>query len=131
MSLVRVALLSVDASILIDVLKGIVHETPLTAMIAFSHCISACKQPTVNRGVARGVANSPEQSIRFCSERDTSFPVALKCCPSSDPVALKDQQDPHWPWEGEKGGVTAELNTIQCRALGQALQLIMNLQSAL
>ena len=41
--------------------------------------------------------NTPEQSIRFCSERETSFPVALKCCPSRDPVVLKAQHEPHWP----------------------------------
>ena len=35
---------------------------------------------------------------RFCSDRETSFPYFLKCCPSRDPVAEKDQQDPHWPW---------------------------------
>ena len=40
---------------------------------------------------------SPEQSMRFCSESETSLPVALKCCPSRDPVVLNAQQEPHWP----------------------------------
>ena len=39
--------------------------------------------------------NLVEQSTRFCSESDTSFPVFLKCCPSREPVAEKAQQDPH------------------------------------
>ena len=37
------------------------------------------------------------QSIKFCSESDTSFPVLRKCCPSRDPVVLNDQQEPHLP----------------------------------
>ena len=41
------------------------------------------------------VWDSLEQSTRFCSERETSFPVALKCCPSRDPVVLNAQQEPH------------------------------------
>ena len=41
--------------------------------------------------------NVLEQSTRFCSERDTSLPVALKCCPSKEPVVLKAQQEPHTP----------------------------------
>jgi len=39
----------------------------------------------------------PEQSSRFCSLRETSFPVFLKCCPSSDPVALNAQELPNSP----------------------------------
>lgn len=30
-----------------------------------------------------------------CSESDTSFPVALKCLPSREPVVPKAQQEPH------------------------------------
>ena len=39
----------------------------------------------------------PEQSSRFCSLRETSFPVFLKCCPSSDPVTLNAQELPNSP----------------------------------
>ena len=39
----------------------------------------------------------PEQSSRFCSLRETSFPVFLKCCPSSDPVTLNGQELPNSP----------------------------------
>ena len=39
----------------------------------------------------------PEQSSRFCSLRETSFPVFLKCCPSSDPVTLNAQDLPNSP----------------------------------
>jgi hypothetical protein len=39
-----------------------------------------------------------EQSTKFCSESETSFPVALKCCPSSEPVDEKAQSEVHWPW---------------------------------
>ena len=39
----------------------------------------------------------PEQSMRFFSESETSFPVFLKFCPSRAPVAENDQHDPHCP----------------------------------
>ena len=47
--------------------------------------------------------DSHEQSTRFCSLRETRFPVALKCCPSREPVAENAQQDPHDPWTEERG----------------------------
>jgi len=31
-----------------------------------------------------------EQSTRFCSERETSFPVEIAWIPSTDPVVEKD-----------------------------------------
>ena len=46
--------------------------------------------------------NLPEQSTRFCSLRETSLPVALKCWPSREPVVLNAQQEPHWPWGWRK-----------------------------
>ena len=39
-----------------------------------------------------------EQSTKFCSESETNFPVALKCCPSKDPVVENAQHEPHCPW---------------------------------
>jgi len=36
-----------------------------------------------------------EQSTKFCSESETSLPVALKCCPSRAPVDEKAQHEPH------------------------------------
>ena len=39
-----------------------------------------------------------QQSTRFCSDNETSLPVALKCWPSRAPVEEKAQQEPHWPW---------------------------------
>jgi len=39
----------------------------------------------------------PEQSIKFCSESETSLPVALNCWPSSEPVVEKAQPATHWP----------------------------------
>ena len=44
----------------------------------------------------------PEQSTRFGSLRDTSFPVFLKCCPSTDPVTLNDQDSPRTPKKQNK-----------------------------
>ena len=44
----------------------------------------------------------PEQSTRFCSLRETSFPVFLKCCPSTDPVTLNDQDSPRTPKKQNK-----------------------------
>ena len=55
------------------------------------------------------------QSMRFCSERLTSFPVALWCIASRAPVVEKDQQDPHWPWFFT--GVTAPFS-LQSTFLG-------------
>lgn len=51
-----------------------------------------------------GSSNSrhPEQSTRFCSLRETSFPVFLKCCPSTDPVTLNDQDLPRAPKKQNK-----------------------------
>lgn len=40
-----------------------------------------------------------EQSTKFCSESETSFPVFRICCPSKEPVVLNDQQLPHRPWK--------------------------------
>jgi len=39
-----------------------------------------------------------EQSTNCCSERETSFPVAIAFIPSKDPVDEKAQHDPHDPW---------------------------------
>jgi hypothetical protein len=39
-----------------------------------------------------------EQSIKFCSERETRLPDLMAWAPSVDPVVEKDQQLPHWPW---------------------------------
>ena len=36
-----------------------------------------------------------EQSIRFCSDKETSFIDFLNVCPSSEPVAEKAQHEPH------------------------------------
>merc|ERR1719498_671570 len=47
------------------------------------------------------------QSTSCCSEKDTSFPVAICQAPSVDPVDEKAQQLPHWPWF--LMGVTAPL----------------------
>ena len=40
----------------------------------------------------------PEQSRRFCSLNETSFPVLRKCWPSRAPVAEKAQQEPQRNW---------------------------------
>lgn len=45
-----------------------------------------------------------EQSTRFCSLRDTIFPVFLKCWASRAPVVLKAQQEPHWPCRPKSRG---------------------------
>lgn len=44
-----------------------------------------------------------EHSTKFCSLSDTILPLFLNCWPSRAPVALKAQQEPHWPW-GEQTG---------------------------
>ena len=50
-----------------------------------------------NKQTNKQTKNILEQSTRFCSLSETSFPVDLKCCPSRDPVVLNAQQEPHWP----------------------------------
>ena len=64
----------------------------------------------------------PEQSSRFCSLRETSFPVFLKCCPSSDPVTLNAQELPNAPGiqqnlEAKVTSAFAQLFLVSVRSL--------------
>ena len=45
------------------------------------------------------VPSGLEQSMRFFSDSETSFPVLLKCWPSREPVVEKAQQEPHCFWK--------------------------------
>ena len=103
---ILVASLRVNSSVGYHILEGVVRETTITSLVTLG-----------SWGGARGGGHmtwshdhlgeshdSLEQSTRFCSLRETSCPVALKCCPSREPVAEKAQQEPQEPWEGERGG---------------------------
>ena len=93
MTLVGVTFFGINSTILNDVLECINHQATTTAIITlFSY-----SKNKMMRHIEFVIGNIlvREQSMRFCSERETSFPVALKCCPSRDPVVLKAQQEPH------------------------------------
>lgn len=60
------------------------------------------KALSINPPLQPWLPSAVEQSTRFCSLRDTSFPVFLNCWPSKAPVALKAQHEPQCPWN-EKG----------------------------
>ena len=52
--------------------------------------------------------------------KETSLPVFKACCPSSDPVVLNAQQEPHCPWF--LMGVTTPL-VLQSTVVGRELSL--------
>ena len=101
MSLIRVAFFGVNAVVLNDVLESLIHQTSSTSHVTLSSCQNHYIHTVIPFPYSWKnfrFVNILEQSTRFCSERETSFPVALKCCPSRDPVVLKAQQEPHWPY---------------------------------
>ena len=62
-------------------------------------CVGPGRTPRrpVSHNEAQFVPYLAEQSMRFCSERSTNFPVFFLCCPSSAPVAENAQHEPHCP----------------------------------
>ena len=103
MCLIGVPRFGINATILNDIFEGIIHITSIAAFITLRTYSTSIKltigqSNNVVSVIVGWLAYVPEQSTRFCSERETSFPVALKCCPSRDPVALKAQQEPQLPY---------------------------------
>ena len=97
MSLVGVASLGIHTMVTDDVLETLVHETSFTAHVSLCSCLHSKTCDYLSYHIVGGLIYILEQSTRFCSESETNLPVALKCCPSREPVVLNAQQEPHWP----------------------------------
>jgi len=74
---VRVGSLSVNSVVRDDVLESLVHKSTIASFVSLG-------SRAVNQVLLR--------------ERETSEPCLRNQAPSIDPVAEKDQHDPHWPW---------------------------------
>ena len=107
--LIRVGVLCINSIIFLNIIEGLVHQSAHTAMISCRNAVTAMAfycYLSVQRHTILYVSELSknyyqpsffEQSTRFCSERETSLPVFLKCWPSSDPVEENAQHEPQVP----------------------------------
>lgn len=154
--------LGVDAAVLHDPLKGVVHEAAAAAGVAGGGVavdqllrgrggraagLTECKHGGKRRGCgARGArdCNGPspvscgtrswliakrlpaagrQASRPTCSLSDTSLPVWMALMPSTEPVALNAQHDPHWGWGPGGPGGRVDGRVIKCgRAVGRTIE---------
>ena len=98
-TLVRVALLSIQTSIVSDVTEAVVHQSSVASPVSVScrgfgqrsSCvIHTLRKPILNYKKGKYWEIIPdEQSTSCCSERETRLPVFLNHCPSTPPVVAK------------------------------------------
>ena len=85
-ALERVAVLTVHSIVGHHIPVGIVHVSPIAAVVPIGHCTG---QLRILLQILKNAVNIPEQSMMFCSLRVVSLPLARAQAPSRAPIALK------------------------------------------